>query len=201
MNGVFVTGIGTDVGKTIVSAGLCWSEKWTYWKPFQAGREPQTDTQRVQGLVPGLKIVPEHCVLETPASPHWAAEIENVKLELGDMEWPVCAETILVEGAGGPLVPINNSELVIDVAVKFQLPVILVVRHYLGSINHTLGAIEAIRSRGLQLLGLVISGSEHPSSEMVITQMKNTPILARIAEFKTEFDPEKHWTWIQKPKI
>ena len=200
MNGLFVTGIGTDVGKTIVSAALCSELELDYWKPVQAGCEPQTDTERVTTLLPEVHAWPETYRLQTPASPHWAAEIDNCTISLSDFHWPNSSKKILVEGAGGPLVPLNDYDLVIDIAVRFQLPVVLVVRHYLGSINHTLCAIEAIRKRGLTILGMVVSGEAHPSSEKVICGISNLEIIARVAEFSETYNHKNHWQWIKKIK-
>jgi len=202
MNGIFVTGIGTDVGKTWVSACLCHHLKYAYFKPIQAGTLPNTDSQRILHYAPHTTIVMERHVLKMPASPHYAAAEEGVEIELSDFEWPSVDSPILVEGAGGPLVPINSKDMVIDIAVKFNLPVVLVVRHYLGSINHTLCAVEAIERRGLNIAGLVISGSEHKPSEEVILSVTGVPILARLNEVKNEdLNPEKHWTWVNKELI
>jgi dethiobiotin synthetase len=164
----FVTGIDTDSGKTLVSAIFCKALHLTYWKPIQAGYP--RDTETVQALVPEVTIFPERYLLKQPASPHASAKAECVAITLDSLTLPVSNQSFLIEGAGGCLVPINDQNFVIDVAVKFDATVILVADLYLGSINHTLLTVEALRHRNLSVLGIVFNGESNPESEAIIVK-------------------------------
>ena len=147
----FVTAIGTDSGKTLVSAILCKALQADYWKPVQAGYP--TDSEMVKSLLPDtdLRIHPETYVSKTPASPHAAAALENVTISLNDFEVPVHTRDLIIEGAGGCLVPLNDRDFVIDLASRFSAEVVLVSNLYLGSINHTLLSWEGIKRRSLPI--------------------------------------------------
>ena len=179
---VFVTGIGTGVGKTIVSAILCEAFKADYWKPIQAGNLKDSDLMRVKKLVSNRQTVfhPEVYRLKLAASPHHAAAIENEKIELEKISLPKTSNHLIIEGAGGVLVPLNQNELMIDMIDRMNLPVIIVSHHYLGSINHTLLSAEALRSRGLHILGIVFNGDENKATEQVILRMSKLKMLGRI---------------------
>jgi dethiobiotin synthetase len=187
MKKIFVTGIDTGVGKTIVSAVVTQALQADYWKPVQAGLE-ETDTETIQKLVsnPKTKIHPEAFRLKMPASPHAAAAAENISIQIKDLKLPDTSNTLVIEGAGGLMVPINEKELMIDLITHFQAENILVVRHYLGSINHTLLSIEALRSRNINVIGLVFNGEPNEMSEKAILSFSNIPVLGRIKE-ETEF--------------
>jgi dethiobiotin synthetase len=166
----FITGIGTDVGKTVCSAILIQQFGFDYWKPIQAGLHPQTDTEQVKALVSRTDVTyhPEKYCLKLPASPHWSAQEEGVEIKLHDFSIP-SSDSILIEGAGGLLVPINyNGDTIADLIDYFDAELILVSRHYLGSINHTLLSIEVARSRGLVIAGVLFNGNEHRATEQVI---------------------------------
>jgi dethiobiotin synthetase len=164
----FVTAIGTDSGKTLVSAILCKALQADYWKPVQAGYP--TDSETVKSFLrdTNSKIHTETYVLKTPASPHAAAALENIKISLNDFVIPNHERDLIIEGAGGCLVPLNNTDFVIDMANKFKAEVVLVSNLYLGSINHTLLSWEAIKRRGLPIKGIIFNGNHNSESERII---------------------------------
>lgn len=182
MRKIFVTGIGTDVGKTVVSSVLVEALKADYWKPVQTGSFFSTDTAKVQKWVanPQSKFHPEGCLLKQYMSPHAAAELENVELSLAQLVLPETSNTLIIEGAGGLLVPLNRTEFMIDMIAKFDAEVVLVVQNYLGSINHTLLSIEALKSRGLKILGVIFNGPPHQLSQDIITDHSGLKVLGRI---------------------
>ena len=178
-----VTGIGTDIGKTVVSAVLCTALNANYWKPVQAGTEPMTDTQRIKSLIPEhLKCFEEHMVLRTPMSPHAAAEIDGKRLEIGGIKPPPTLMNLIIEGAGGLMVPLNDTHHYLDLLRKWGYPVIVVIRHYLGSINHSLMTINTLQNAEVPIAGIVYSGEPHLSSESVIESMTGIKVIARIPE-------------------
>ena len=164
----FVTAIGTDSGKTMVCAILCKALQADYWKPVQAGYP--TDSETVKSLIPETdsKVHTETYVFKTPASPHAAAALENVKITLNDFVIPNHRRDLIIEGAGGCLVPLNDRDFVIDLANKFKAEIILVSNLYLGSINHTLLSWEAIKQRGLPVKGIIFNGDHNAESERII---------------------------------
>lgn len=184
MKGYFITGIGTDVGKTVVSAIVTEALKADYFKPIQAGDLDNTDTMKVQSNVANNVSVfhQEAYRLNTPASPHIAAEIDQVDIDVHKLKLPRTDRALIVEGAGGLMVPVNDTELIIDVIDQFQLPVILVSRHYLGSINHTLLSIEALQHRHIRIAGIIYSGAENKSTESIIALRTGIEVIGRIDE-------------------
>lgn len=176
----FVTAIGTDSGKTVVSSILCEALEADYWKPVQAGLP--RDTESVMHLVTNnrTKFHPEQYLLETPASPHAAARIEGVNIELASFALPSTRNTLIIEGAGGCLVPLNEKDFIIDVAQLFQSEVILVSNLYLGSINHTLLTAEALRRRNINVRGLIFNGDSNDESERIILSHTGFNCLLRI---------------------
>jgi dethiobiotin synthetase len=164
----FVTAIGTDSGKTLVSAILCKALRADYWKPVQAGYP--TDSETVKSLLRDTdsKIYAETYVLKTSASPHAAAALENIKISLNDFVIPNHEQDLIIEGAGGCLVPLNDTDFVIDMADRFGAEVVLVSNLYLGSINHTLLSWEAIKRRGLLIKGIIFNGNHNDESERII---------------------------------
>ncbi len=182
MEKLFITGIGTDVGKTVVAAILTEALQADYWKPVQAGLEPTTDTATVRSLVqnPVSRFHAERYRLQLPASPHAAAAAENLTLQAADFQLPVTDNHLIVEGAGGLLVPLAPGLLIADLAQQLQLDIIVVSRNYLGSINHTLLTLEALRARGLRVRGLVFNGEPTPPTENFIKQHTSVPLLPRL---------------------
>jgi len=183
MKQYFITGISTDVGKTIVSAIVAESLKATYWKPIQAGDLHQLDSGTVASLTNNVTIIPEGMTVSQPMSPHAAAQIDGVNIELSDFELPFVKGNFVVEGAGGLMVPLNDDGLmIVDLMEEFALPTILVSRHYLGSINHTLLSIEELNNRGLEIEGIIFVGEENLDTENVILNYSNLKMIARIPE-------------------
>lgn len=175
----FVTGIDTDSGKTFVSAILCEALKADYWKPVQAGLPRDADT--VKNLVSkSVHIFPEAYILNTPASPHAAAAIDGVTIELAKFVAPHTQNDLVIEGAGGCLVPLNDTDFVIDIAPEVADAVILVADLYLGSINHTLLTVEALKKRELPVKGIIFNGKSNPESERIILHHSGLPCLLRI---------------------
>jgi dethiobiotin synthetase len=163
----FVTAIGTDSGKTVISAVLCKALKADYWKPVQAGYP--TDSETVKSFLGSTtKIHDETYVFKTPASPHSAAALDNIKISLADFVIPHHTENLIIEGAGGCLVPLNEKDFVIDLAIKFKAEVILVSDLYLGSINHTLLSWEALTKRALTIKGIIFNGNPNAESQRII---------------------------------
>ena len=181
-----VTGTDTDVGKTVVAAGLVAALDADYWKPVQAGLVGGIDSETVAALanVGPDRILPEAYRLQTPCSPHEAARIDGVTIEPSRLSLPTGARRLIVEGAGGTMVPINETELMLDLFADWALPVILVARTTLGTINHSLLSIAALCSRRLDIAGIVFVGDENPASEAAITSFGNVPHLGRLARLQ-----------------
>lgn len=180
-----VTGTDTDIGKTVFCAALTVALGASYWKPVQAGLEGGTDSERIAQLT-GLsdagptRIFPEAHRLVTPASPHLAAEIDGVEIDPSSLILPACSGPLVIEGAGGALVPITRKMLFADLFARWQLPVILCARTGLGTINHSLAMIEALRSRHVPIHGIAFIGDAMPDSEAVIPQISGVPRLGRL---------------------
>lgn len=178
-----VCGTDTDVGKTVVSALLVQGLGARYWKPVQSGLDPHGgDTGTVEGL---LKLSPERLIPEAyrltlPASPHWAAEHDGVRIEPQRLTLPAGDGPLVVETAGGLLVPLRRDWLQIDQLAAWQLPVVLVARSGLGTLNHTLLSVEALQHRGIPLLGLVLNGPIHPDNPRTLAALAGVPVLAEL---------------------
>ena len=182
MKRIFVTGIGTDVGKTIVSAVLVEALNADYWKPVQTGSFFSNDTKEVKRIVSNKKSIfhPECYLLKQPMSPHAAAELEGVEIQMEQLDLPKTKNHLIIEGAGGLMVPLNRKYFMIDLIQKFDAEVVLVVKNYLGSINHTLLSIDALKHRGIKILGLIINEEPHELSESIILQYSGLKLLGRI---------------------
>lgn len=183
MRKIFVTGIGTDVGKTLVSAVLVEALKADYWKPVQTGSFYSTDSLNIEKWISNkeTKIHPESYLLKQYMSPHAAAEQEGVSISLDSIHLPkVTNSTLIVEGAGGLLVPLNKTEFVVDMIRKFDMEVVLVVQNYLGSINHSLLSIEALKNRGANILGIIYNGPGHTLSYDIIEENSGLKVLGHI---------------------
>ncbi len=178
---IFITGIGTDVGKTIVSAIVTQALEADYWKPIQAGDLDNSDSHKIKNYISNDKtIVHENSYkLNTPASPHYAAELDGIKIDLKKISEPKTKNKLVIEGAGGVFVPLNDSDCVIDLIQK-HYKVIVVSRHYLGSINHTLLTIEALKSRKIEVAGIIFSGDENKATEAIITKKTGIKVVGRI---------------------
>lgn len=178
---LFVTGTDTDVGKTIFSAALVGALGASYWKPIQAGSLERSDSDRVRelsGLSP-LKVLGEAYRLTAPCSPHRAAELDSLRIDPDRLRLPD-ADPLVVEGAGGLMVPVTREALMIDLVARWTLPVVLVARTALGTINHSLLSIEALRARSVPLLGIAFVGEPKPDSEKIICKLGRTKRLGRL---------------------
>ncbi|MFM1754067.1 MAG: hypothetical protein RLZZ236_1006 [Bacteroidota bacterium] len=180
---LFITGISTDVGKTIASAIIVEALQADYWKPIQAGDLDHSDTHKVQSLVSNTQsqFHSNSYALQTPASPHLAAAIDGITITMNQIQEPKTTNHLVVEGAGGILVPLNETQSVVDL-IQPDYKVIVVSRHYLGSINHTLLTIEALQNRQIQVAGIIFSGDENKSSESIILSRTGVPFVGRIAQ-------------------
>jgi len=172
-----VTGTDTGIGKTIFSAALAQATRAPYWKPIQSGLEEETDSEIVARLA-GVPIRPEAYRLVTPASPHIAAEIDGVNIEVEKLTPP--PGNLIVEGAGGALVPVTRTTLYADLFAKWQVPVIVYARTALGTINHSLLTIEALKSRGVPIHGLAFLGDAVEDSEAIISEISGVRRLGRL---------------------
>lgn len=178
----FVAGIGTEIGKTVVSAILTEALKADYWKPIQSGALEDSDTHTVRRYISNAASVfhPEAYRLREPLSPHAAAAIDGVTIELSKLVIPETGNHLVIELAGGLMVPLNDTDLNIDFVQQSGLPVVLVSRNYLGSINHTLLSVDALKQRNIPILGLIFNGETTPASESFILNYTGLPCLARI---------------------
>lgn len=182
MKRLFITGISTEVGKTVASAIITEALEADYWKPVQAGELDNCDTKKVERLVSNSKSTfhPNAFALETPMSPHAAAKIDNVAITLDKITAPETENNLVIEGAGGLLVPLNDTDTILDlIAPKDK--VVVVSRHYLGSINHTLLTVNLLKSKGLDV-AILFSGEAHPTTESIIAKMTEVPVIGRIDE-------------------
>ena len=180
MSTYFITGISTDVGKTIASAILVEALEADYFKPVQAGDLHNSDTHKVERLVsnPKSKFHPNSYALNTPMSPHGAAEIDNLTIDLKSITRPKTKNHLVIEGAGGLLVPLNEKDTILDLIEKKD-KVVVVSRHYLGSINHSLLTINTLKEKGFDV-AVIYSGDEHPSTESIIEKMTGVKVIGRI---------------------
>nr|WP_299032409.1 dethiobiotin synthase [uncultured Tenacibaculum sp.] len=182
MKKYFITGISTEVGKTVASAIITEALQADYWKPIQSGDLDYSDTHKVQKLISNTKTVfhPNSYALQTPMSPHAAAEIDGITIEIDNIKEPVTENHLVIEGAGGLLVPLNDKNTLLD-AIKPGYKVIVVSRHYLGSINHTLLTVNLLKEKGFDV-SLIFSGNEHKTTEDIIKKMTEVPVIGRIEE-------------------
>ncbi|RXR35336.1 dethiobiotin synthase [Flavobacterium piscinae] len=178
---LFITGIGTDVGKTITSAIITEALEADYWKPVQAGDLHFSDSHKLQSLLSNskTKIHPNSYALQTPASPHYAAAIDGVAIDIQNITTPKTNNHLVIEGAGGLFVPLNQTATILDL-IQPDYKVIVVSRHYLGSINHTLLTIEALQNRKIAIAGIVFSGDENPATESIILSKTGVNFIGRI---------------------
>lgn len=178
---LFITGIGTDVGKTIASAIITEALQADYWKPIQAGDLEDSDSHKIKKYLsnPVTVIHPNSYSLKTPASPHLAAERDGVTINISDIKVPETVNHLVIEGAGGIFVPLNDGDTIADL-IQPNYKVIVVSRHYLGSINHTLLTIEALQHRGVTIAGIIFNGDENTSSESIILKKTGLTMLGRI---------------------
>jgi dethiobiotin synthetase len=192
MRKIFITGIGTGVGKTIVSAMVTEALQADYWKPIQTGYGDDRDSDTVKNLISNTKTIihPEAFCLALPASPFAAAEKEGIEIEIKSIPFPQTENTLVIEGAGGLMVPINEHELMIDMMEAWDAEVIMVSQNYLGSINHTILSCMALAERGIKVLGIIYNGEDNLLAERSVLSFCDFPVIGRIKPEK-EFTPEK----------
>jgi dethiobiotin synthetase len=180
----FVTGIGTEIGKTIVSAILVEKLDADYWKPIQSGELDNSDTIKVKNLISNSvsKFHSEAYQLTQPFSPHHSANLDGITISLDKINRPETAQTLIIEGAGGLMVPLNDKDLMIDLIRKLDIEVILVSKNYLGSINHTLLSVEALKSRNIAIKGIIFNGAKNEATEDVIVSLTGLAVIGRIPE-------------------
>ena len=180
---LFITGISTDVGKTIASAIITEALEADYWKPVQAGDLHNSDSDKIRRLISNTKSVihANSYALTTPASPHLAAQIDNVAISLEQIKEPVTDNHLVIEGAGGLMVPLNDQLSIVDL-INDDYKVVVVSRNYLGSINHTLLTLELLKGRALPVAGIIFSGDRNPSSETIILQRSGVGCIGYIEQ-------------------
>jgi len=180
---IVVTGTDTEIGKTVFAAGLADLLGASYWKPIQSGLEGETDSEivaRLGGLSEG-RIIPERYRLNTPVSPHQSAVIDGVYIDAKELVVPdTSGRPLVIEGAGGLMVPLDPSTLYIDLFARWHIPVVLCARTSLGTINHSLLSIEALRRRDIDILGIAFIGDSHPESESAICEIGRVQRLGRL---------------------
>lgn len=191
--GFIITGTDTDVGKTIFAAALTHALEGVYWKPLQSGTVDGTDRARVEVLLAGKGCtLPETYLFKEPLSPHRAAEIDGVSIDLNTLVPPSVDLPLIIEGAGGLCVPVTRELLYIDLFKKWKLPVVLCARTRLGTINHTLLSVEALRQRGIPLHGIVFIGEEMPDTQHTIADFTGAKILGRLPFIENLDAPKLH---------
>ena len=179
----FITGISTEVGKTISSAIVVESLQADYWKPIQSGDLDNSDMMKVKSLISNSisTFFPSSYEFDYPASPHLSAQMEGRHIELAHIKRPHSSNTLVIEGAGGLFVPLNERNTILDLMLPTD-KIVLVSRHYLGSINHTMLSVEALQRRGLNIFGIIFSGEENTATESWIASYTQIPIIGRIEE-------------------
>jgi dethiobiotin synthetase len=177
-----VTGTDTGIGKTVFSAALAAALGGYYWKPIQAGLDEERDSQTVRrlGCLPPERILPEAYRLKTPASPHLAARLDNVEIAPETLAPPLTDTPLIIEGAGGLLVPLTEHHVFADVFACWRIPVILCARTGLGTINHTLLSLEALRNRSIPIFGVTFIGEEQTETQRIIAAMGQVRVLGRL---------------------
>ena len=179
---IVITGTDTGIGKTVFSAGLAGQLDGFYWKPVQSGLDDETDSEvvaRLSGL-PAGRVLPEVYRLRTPLSPHRSAEIDGVAIEAAKLSLPALPGPLVIEGAGGLMVPLNRQTRFIDIFAQWRMPVILCARTTLGTINHTLLSIEALRARSIPLIGIAFIGDEVADTQRTIVEFSGVRQLGRL---------------------
>ncbi|OKS86471.1 dethiobiotin synthase [Mucilaginibacter polytrichastri] len=183
---LFITGIGTGIGKTITAAILTEKLKADYWKPIQSGDLDDSDTLKVKALVSNEKTVfhPETYRLTEPYSPHKSAAIDGIVIDIDHFYIPQISNTLIIEGAGGLMVPLNEKYLMIDLIKKLQAEVILVSQNYLGSINHTILSWKALQQENIPIKGIIFNGDADAESERYILQYTGLKLLGKIPQLQ-----------------
>jgi dethiobiotin synthetase len=184
---IFISGIDTGIGKTLVSAILTEKLNADYWKPIQSGDLDKSDTLKVKSLISNkiTHFFPEAYALTQPFSPHKSAALDKITIDLENIVLPKTDNQLIIEGAGGLMVPLNDNFLIIDLIKQLNARVILVTKHYLGSINHTLLSLHALKKYGIPVMGIIFNGDKDIYSKSYILEYSEVPDLGQIPEFKT----------------
>lgn len=185
-NKIAIVGIGTDVGKTLVSAIACTALNATYWKPIQTGYlngAGDIDSAFIAQWT-NSEILPEIYLLQQPLSPHIAAKIDSVEIDISKFKLPEIQQNLIIEAAGGLMVPFNSTQLFIDILKQWNIPVILVVKQYLGNINHTILSLEALKNRNIHIIGYISNGEALPDTNEWISEFTQVPLLLEIPELE-----------------
>ncbi len=185
MRKIFVTGIGTDIGKTVISSILIEALHADYWKPIQAGNYFPTDSDKVKKWISNSSTVvhPERYILQQHMSPHAAAEHEGITIDFDSITLPKTNNTLIIEGAGGVMVPLDDkSHFVIDLIQKFDAETVVVIQNYLGSINHSILTIDALKHRKNKILGGIFNGHPHPLSYKIILDYTGVKLLGKVGK-------------------
>jgi dethiobiotin synthetase len=184
---IFITGIDTGIGKTLVSAILTEKLNADYWKPIQSGDLDSSDTLKVKSLISNkvTHFFPEAYALTQPFSPHKSAALDKITIELENIVLPKTDNQLIIEGAGGLMVPLNDNFLLIDLIKQLNARVILVTKHYLGSINHTLLSLHALKKYGIPVMGIIFNGDKDIYSKSYILEYSDVADLGQIPEYKT----------------
>lgn len=188
----FITGIGTGIGKTLISAVLTEKLKADYWKPIQSGDLDTSDSITISSLISNTQTVihPESYRLTQPLSPHLSARLDGIEIDLNKINMPLTNNNLIIEGAGGLMVPLNEKELIIDLIKKLNIEVILVSQNYLGSINHTLLSVNLLKQYEIPVKGIIFNGNENVETERYIQQYTKIKKLGNIPSFNN-IDKEK----------
>ena len=188
----FITGIGTGIGKTLISAILTEKLKADYWKPIQSGDLDTSDSITISSLISNTQTVihPESYRLTQPLSPHLSARLDGIEIDLSKINMPLTNSNLIIEGAGGLMVPLNEKELIIDLIKKLNVEVILVSQNYLGSINHTLLSINLLNQYEIPVKGIIFNGDENVETERYIQQYTKIKKLGNVPSF-SDIDKEK----------
>jgi dethiobiotin synthetase len=191
---IFISGIGTGVGKTVVAAWLVKHLNAGYWKPIQTGCPPDSDTDTINKWVrPAPICFPPAYTFQPPLSPHLAAEQNGTSIQINNFKTPTHTGELIIEGAGGILVPINrNRETMLDLSIHLNTRIVIAVSHYLGAVNHTLLTLEVLKMKGITPVGIVFTGKSFADNKEIITQFSKVKILGEIPEFDLTPDGFNH---------
>ncbi len=197
-NSLVVCGTDTDVGKTVVSAMIVQGLNAIYWKPIQSGLDENGDTGRICKILdlPKERYLSEAYKFKAAVSPHWAAEQENRRIDESQLQLPLIKNQLVIETAGGVMVPLSREWLQINQLQLWKLPVILVARSTLGTLNHTLLTLEALRTRGISTLGIVLNGPSHSDNPKTLEQLGGVPIIGHVPPLKKVSAKALHEIWI-----
>ena len=183
--GIIICGTDTNIGKTIVSGLIIQGLKGIYWKPIQSGLEGNGDTGRIIELLnlSNDRYLPEAYKFQAPVSPHWAAELEGTSIDISKLKLPITKRPLIIETAGGLMVPLSRNLLQIDQLKSWNLPVILVAKTTLGTLNHTLLSLEALKKRTIPVLGIILNGPDHPDNPTTLEMFGKVPIICKLPRF------------------